>query len=143
MSEPICYFCSVIPNGYRIIHKGTVYVFNMIGQFLRTEGLTPINRVGAVQVNVLSLIRSTDSTFEVGVSINNQFRVYEIKDYPLEDYLFFIQSLGGMVAILTRPLKAGALTVNQNIFVYPQGYNVFDILNKIHYSKGINWRLVK
>lgn len=143
MSEPICYFCSAVPNGYRLIYNGAVYVFNMVGQFLRTEALNPINRIGAVQVNVLSLVRSTDKTFEVGVSVNNQFRVYEIQDYPLEDYLFYVQGLGGMVAILTRPLRAGALTISQNIFVYPNENNILGILNRINNSKGINWRVVK
>lgn len=143
MAEPICYFCNAVPQGYRLIYGGVVYVFNMLGKFVQTEPLQPFNMQGAVQANVLSLLKSTSSSFEIGISINNQFRVFEISDYAFECYIDDIYRFGGMVAVLTRPLRIGTTARTQNLFVYPNGYDIVSFLTSLNGSKGLNWRLVK
>lgn len=136
------YYQRCVPNGYKLIYNGAVYIFNSLGKFERTDILLPMHYNGAAQVNVLSVL-STINSLEIGVSVGKLFYSFTITGCEPEVLLMSIFNYGNLIVSLTRTGVHENINYSQSLFIYQCDVDIVAIVKHLRDALKFKLEVVK
>lgn len=128
-------FYKRLPEGHVVIYNGKAYVFDILGNFTKEDGLLTGYVRGAVQANVLSVL-STRDYLELGVSIGKVFRSFQILDCSDDILKMSLYQKKGFCVNVTRSGEANGIRYSQGLFVYSSSVDVLEIIKALREQLG-------
>ena len=118
-----------------IIEDGVIYTFNKMGKFVeKHDKLHSVNLQGALDLPTISFLTSNGNV-DIGVSFGNDtFKRYTVVDSIKA--MVSPQLCKGFIKLLEREGVQDNIKFKQLIFIYPQGTNLQEILNKIEVKEA-------
>lgn len=131
-------------NGYSLIDvvEKRVHTFDGIKRVCNCDdaGFSPLNVDGSMKVDVMSVIRTGNSSCEVFLDLGSRCEKYDV-NIPNSSLLQHIFKLSGFFIALSRDFTVSGKKYTQNIFVYPEGSNCNNVVSRIGGSLGVQFSI--
>lgn len=126
----------LLRNEVAVISDGVVYLFDLGGRCVSEDAGNLFSYMeGALDLPIISILSTPDSC-EIGVVFPDSQSVTRYST-PLDSMTLAgtLQMSRGFIKILRRTGKVGTTRFNQLLFIYPEDYNLNDLLMRVQATK--------